>query len=207
MCPKCSESHVAKKFRLKNVTAQSNLRCTLCGEIECAKTWRCECEVPWIKCHRHIMNTDGLHKTRTGTRKRKASQVGLDNPLPARRSQPMWTAQIDVAMEARRTVGLTPGSKLAIRFPHLVKQPRQEVVAVRTASTSPAKVVEQGLFRPSPACHQRRDTARTASDTRNSEHTGRAHPYARKRVAFNLPPHAQRGGPIKGPVTEEANAL
>ena len=157
-----------------------------------------------MKCHRHVMNAKKDHKSCNKATKRKADRVGLDHPLPARRAHPIWHEHVEVATEARRTVQLPPGSALARRFPHLVRK-AQEDTKREEQQTNDISIVEATAEEPARTTHLStvpRDAQHKAVSMRTAERRDREQPFARKRVAFRIPPHSQRGGPTKGSATE-----
>ena len=53
--------------------------------------------------------------------KKRRTNVGNDNPLPRCKVNERFNQPIDIVSMPRRPIGLEPGSKLGIKFPHLVK--------------------------------------------------------------------------------------
>ena len=52
---------------------------------------------------------------------RLGSDVGVDHPLPKRTALYNDNLQVQLASVPSRPIGLDPGTKLASKFPHLVK--------------------------------------------------------------------------------------
>ena len=130
-CPRCQEEHAAKDMKLKVKFGFSNLTCKACREVTTAASWRCRCDLLWIKC--------GLHKHEVKWRNNKGKmhvagrkkQVNLEKGVV----KPMPVARVAVRMHEAACTGMQPlmsdlrrmrlprGSKLAGRFPQWVRPP------------------------------------------------------------------------------------
>ena len=122
-CPNCYENFEITKLKVKDGTHFSNLQCKTCKEVTSSRSWLCECGIPWIKCRRHFLrpkrsreNEACSHKTKIRRRK-----LGNDNPLPKCMDEHVMSRPIDIISAPHRPIGLKPGSKLGMKFPHLVK--------------------------------------------------------------------------------------
>ena len=122
MCPSCASTVVTTNMKLKRGAHFSNLTCQKCLEVTSSKTWHCMCGQKWIKCHLHAwkaVTSTGSATTRRG--KRLVSERGIDAPLPTSRKTVSYTDCIAIDQAPRQYIALPPGSKLAMKFPHLVK--------------------------------------------------------------------------------------
>ena len=121
-CPTCHADFPIAKLNVKQGSHFSNLKCKICAEVQTSRLWTCECEMPWIKCRRHVLMKDRAKRTFTPRIVRHLSRDhGHDQPLPKRAAIDVGNSPIHLQSEPGRPIRLTPGSKLAVRFPHLVK--------------------------------------------------------------------------------------
>ena len=123
ICPECGAKNDASRFKLKQRSNISNLKCTTCMKVNSSKCWSCTCGVRWLKCRTHVKRCveDGDKSSKSMTR--KIDERGIDQPFPKRRK---GGEQI-VLDRTQRPPGhgqvvLNPGTKLAIKFPHLVRR-------------------------------------------------------------------------------------
>ena len=117
----------------------SNLQCKACGQKTISSLWRCRCQKLWMKCdiHVHDKGCTSMNSKYASPKIRKGSKEdyrGKDAPLPVRRVRkarvsiaetssrvsPTFFTQTEIDT-AVRGIRLERGSKLAAKFPHLVK--------------------------------------------------------------------------------------
>ena len=121
-CPMCHADFPIKTLKIKQGTHFSNLRCKVCAEMHASKMWKCECEVPWIKCRTHILERKELKRPMVHKSRRHSShEFGHDQPSPKRTAIDIGNRPMHLPCEPGRPIRLEPGSKLAAKFPHLVK--------------------------------------------------------------------------------------
>ena len=118
ICPQCLKPTSSRDMKLKVNSNFSNLKCPKCKETNSSRKWLCECVLLWYKCAVHCRFTNSHECKPKRRRKVKCSERGLDIPLPKFRKQ---SHQAFFEPIERREWGPPPGSKLAVRFPHLVK--------------------------------------------------------------------------------------
>ena len=117
-CPKCLETTSSKNMKLKVNLNFSNLKCPRCKATNSSRKWLCGCGILWYKCDVHHRITNSHECKSKPSRKRKCTERGLDIPLPKFRKH---SQQAFSETYERREWGPPPGSKLAAKFPHLVK--------------------------------------------------------------------------------------
>ena len=122
-CPNCQHHRSTQKLKMHSMSQASNLLCESCGQVTFAYKWSCCCGLKWQKCEVHEFQIREAAPPRL-KRKANVDPWGGDQPMPKLRRQTRATrtkcAASPTAAEPIR-VALPPGSKLASRFPHLVK--------------------------------------------------------------------------------------
>ena len=123
-CPKCSKIIEVKKLKLVKGAQFSNLKCQACDEITNSKFWRCDCNQLWHKCCIHVKGCDEYVQKPKSKQIRKTNLVnkGIDKPLPHMRCFDGNAFEAGSSARDYYSINLPPGSRLAQRFPHLVKQ-------------------------------------------------------------------------------------
>ena len=134
-CPRCKKEHEAKEMKLKIKVGFSNLTCKACREITTAASWRCKCNLLWIKC--------GLHKHETKQRISKGKTHEAEKMRQMRLSKgvvkPMPKMRVAIQMHEVACIGMqqlvpeqkrlrldpTKHSRLAAKFKKWVWQPEQ----------------------------------------------------------------------------------
>ena len=141
--PKCGDGQDPKGMRLITSAGFSNVRCSHCEEVSSSSIWKCRCRIPWIKCprHEHVPNQSAakpngrIHRSRTG---KCFDKRGRDVPVPIKRiskskfehpalhvqhnrmSSQCYFNDVEIKSAVSK-IRLEPGSRLAAKFPHLVK--------------------------------------------------------------------------------------
>ena len=131
-CPICDNDLETGRLALHRRQCFSNLTCKRCEITNSSRNWLCSCGVEWPKCPRHqpISKRPKLsHTSRKHMLKRK---WGESKPLPQTPSMPynvMKTSsskRMKVSLEPTlppvKRIRLATGSKLALKFPHLVQE-------------------------------------------------------------------------------------
>ena len=143
LCPKCGAGQDPKGMRLITPAGFSNVKCSLCKGISPSSIWKCRCRIPWIKCprHEHVPSQSAakpngrIRRSRTG---KSFDKRGRDVPLPIKRISKSKCEHPALHVQHNRTysqcylndaeikaavskIRLEPGSRLAAKFPHLVK--------------------------------------------------------------------------------------
>ena len=131
-CPCCEEAQSTKEHKLKSNAGFSQLKCQACDEVKSADMWLCECRIQWHKCgehvHRHFLNehlqsnhsVPIVSKLSARGIKRKFPEHGVDRPMPKKRGT--VALHLEGARRDENRPFLGPHSKLAAKFPHLVKK-------------------------------------------------------------------------------------
>ena len=121
-CPLCNADFQIRNLSIKRGTHYANLKRKTCDGVRSSRFWRCDCDIPWIKCCTHAL-VPRTPKRPLDKRPRKSSlrESALDQPLPKRFAYDIGDIPVPCSNEPVRPIGLNPGSKLALRFPHLVK--------------------------------------------------------------------------------------
>ena len=100
-----------------------NLKCTTCMKVNSSKCWSCTCGVRWLKCRMHVKRCaeEGDKSSKSPTR--RIDERGIDQPFPKRRRGGEQIV-LDRTQRApgRGQIVLNPGTKLAMKFPHLVRK-------------------------------------------------------------------------------------
>ena len=121
-CPACNAEFPIRTLRIKQGSHYSNLKCKICDDIRSSKLWRCECEMPWIKCRTHVLpHRPAKRALERRCRKLPTSEFGHVQPLPKRVVLDIGNVPIAMPSDPGRPIRLKPGSKLAMRFPHFVE--------------------------------------------------------------------------------------
>ena len=122
-CPECHNRIEVKNLKLVKGAQFSNLACPACKKVTNSKFWRCDCKHLWHKCSLHVKGSEGKELLPREKQKRRNQHVekGVDKPLPKLRR--IEGNAIDDGSSTRDyfRISLPPGSTLALRFPHLVK--------------------------------------------------------------------------------------
>ena len=141
ICPKCGNGQNPKGMKLITSAGFSNVRCSQCKEVSQSSIWNCRCRIPWIKCprHEHKVTTNAakpngrIQRNRTG---KSFDKRGRDVPVPIKRickskcerkhvqhnsTSPRNLFTDFEVKSAVSKIRLEPGSRLAAKFPHLVK--------------------------------------------------------------------------------------
>ena len=123
ICPECGAKNDAARFKLKQKSNLSNLKCTTCMKVNSSKYWSCTCGIRWLKCRMHVKRSAEEGGMSSKSTKRKIDDKGIEQPFPKRRG---GEEQI-VLDRTQRPPGhgqvvLNPGTKLAMKFPHLVRR-------------------------------------------------------------------------------------
>ena len=124
LCPVCSAPHVTAGRQAQQRSRFSNFKCAKCGCTKSAKLWSCPCGRFWQKCQLHVMApTERRPKGRLSTRRGRLAcdERGVDLPLPKRRKFRDADGDFFATRPPGRCIALVPGSKLAAKFPHLVR--------------------------------------------------------------------------------------
>ena len=123
-CPGCSNRVEVTKLKLFKGAQFSNLTYHACKEISNTRSWRCDCKQLWHKCSIHVKGSEDHVPQPSITQRRRTKFVkkGVDKPLPKLRC--IEGNVIDVGSSRRDDyrISLPQGSRLALRFPHLVKR-------------------------------------------------------------------------------------
>ena len=118
ICPECTYEHNVDSLDLKVKVALCNLTCKQCREVTSTRRWACACGALWYKCgiHRHR----GAQPKTQGVKRKGCCNEGVTKPMPKGRR---CESNVPCASSSTpaNTVRLPAGSKLAARFPHLVK--------------------------------------------------------------------------------------
>ena len=130
-CPNCGAGQDPKGMRLITSVGFSNVMCKACKGISLSSIWKCRCRVPWIKCprHEHVPNQSAakpngrIQRSRTG---KSFDKRGRDVPVPIKRTSKSKYEHPVLHVQHNRTsavprIRLEPGSRLAAKFPHVVK--------------------------------------------------------------------------------------
>ena len=119
-CPECFKFFAVKSFKLRNRLGHfSKLTCKRCEKTTSSQFWQCECGDKWTKCltHQHFPEKFKARIPRARTCK---DEIGSDAPMPKRRKTNLTDLAITDDTPAPKRIRLMPGSRLAVRFPHLV---------------------------------------------------------------------------------------
>ena len=118
--PKMHNIFRGENFKLRNRLRHfSKLRCKRCDETTSSHLWDCECGERWTKClmHQHFPRKYVARKPRKRTWQ---DEFGGDAPITKRRNMNLGYSAIESTTSAAKRIRLTPGSKLAAKFPHLM---------------------------------------------------------------------------------------
>ena len=126
-CPECNAEVDSTRMKLKVKAGYCSITCKQCRTIKLSSKWRCACGELWNKCGVHVqMNLIERSIKRNGLfskgRARKRGRMGIDAPFPRQvRNEfvPEAIAIEGVIVKSQRF--LQEGSRLALRFAHLVK--------------------------------------------------------------------------------------
>ena len=131
-CPTCSFQRKACGFSLYRNACFSNVICNRCKVVHSSRKWLCECGVAWTKCDKHIPITRKRKAQFTDRRVALRRKFGTDKPFPVSRKRDVISVSQRTASneavssnahaEPCKRMCLRPGTKLAQRFPHLVKR-------------------------------------------------------------------------------------
>ena len=126
-CPECDAEVDSKRMKLKVKAGFCSITCKQCRVIRLSSKWRCSCGKLWIKCGVHVQ-AKLMEKSikRNGAfskgRGRKRGREGIDAPFPKRTRNEFIPDAIAIeGAIVKRQCSLQEGTKLALRFPHLVK--------------------------------------------------------------------------------------
>ena len=126
-CPTCQSQRCTKDLKLQSRSQFSNLLCQKCEQVNKANMWACECGHRWRKCEVHEVRWCEPPAPRHARHKRKkpCDEKGGDWPLPKFRKETNACNEahsFEVQARPEIRIALPPNSKLAGRFPHLVKR-------------------------------------------------------------------------------------
>ena len=122
-CPACMKLNPINGLKMHKNSAFSNLKCKACGDTTSSKNWACPCGLLWYKCSKHVREvTKATGSSRTMKRTRIHTEWGVDKPLPKARKVVDFSAVVPITQLPRQHIELPPDSKLARKFPHLVKR-------------------------------------------------------------------------------------
>ena len=92
-----------------------------------SRFWKCDCNQLWHKCCVHVKGYDENKQVEPKSkiiRRKKFVFKGIDKPLPCLRLRCNERHAVEIGSCKRDyfRISLPPGSRLALRFPHLVKK-------------------------------------------------------------------------------------
>ena len=133
--PSCSETQRTTEYKLKGHVGFSQLKREVCNEVMSTDMWLCECGIQWHKCGKHVHSRFfpkehlQVHDNKLGVKiipklsargiKRKFPVHGIDRPMPKKKG--IETTHFEGAKQDWDRPFLEPHSKLAAKFPRLVK--------------------------------------------------------------------------------------
>ena len=129
-CPRCGFLKNVEKHKVYGRVGFSRITCMRCRSVNSAEKWRCDCELLWPECERHMLSTlirancrvkgyrEGSKRVLKGVI--KTNLHGHDEPFPQRRC----IGKQGIAASAEQYSGqprlmLKAGSLLANHFPHI----------------------------------------------------------------------------------------
>ena len=126
ICPMCQHMQDTEHHELRSKLGFHQLTCQRCRQVSSTRQWRCACRLLWYKCDKHVHHKFlGMGKRyvadKRGKKRPAAELYGVDKPLPKKRIY-VPPESLFESSDVTRRVRLEPGSKLAQRFPHLVKR-------------------------------------------------------------------------------------
>ena len=126
-CPGCSNRIEVNKLKLVKGAQFSNITCNACNQMSNSRCWKCDCNQLWHKCCVHVKGYDENKQVEPKTnifRRKKFAFKGIDKPLPCLRMRCNEKHAVELGRCKRDyfRISLPPGSRLALRFPHLVKK-------------------------------------------------------------------------------------
>ena len=139
-CPKCEVRQDVTKMKLKTKAGFSSLKCKAksCEQVTLSSMWKCCCRIQWVKCPLHVHASlvgkvakqgASLRMKARSSRKARGGEV----QMPVKRyskAKGNFTNRIEMheytysptqLQSARSRIRLQPGTRLAAKFPHLVK--------------------------------------------------------------------------------------
>jgi hypothetical protein len=132
--PQCGHMQSTKSRKLQVKVGFCQLTCQGCRSITSTKHWKCLRGHQWHKCAVHVqtkllLSVPGFPVVHSAPRrkgKRFCTDRGLEQPKPkskkfAEHNDPNCIAIINTVAPTSQTHFLEPGTKLATKFPHLVK--------------------------------------------------------------------------------------
>ena len=126
-CPACGHQQGTVQHELRGKLGFHQLTCQRCRQVTSTRMWRCACRILWFKCERQVprrlimKGTDEVASSSTGLKRKATNIYGMDKPMPKRRALNTGTCEFS-SSNAPTRISLRPGSKLALKFPHLVQQ-------------------------------------------------------------------------------------
>ena len=139
-CPECGRSQSTKSHKLQVKVGFCQMTCQNkeCRNVSSTKHWKCPCGMRWHKCEMHVqqnlfLQSLGIQTVQAVPKrgvKRFCTVRGIEQPKPQSRKffNFSLTAILNSAVPIQQEANLVPGSKLAAKFPHLVKGYRQDVI-------------------------------------------------------------------------------
>ena len=130
-CPTCDHDLDDNRLSVHRDMSFSNLTCERCNVTCSSKFWLCQCGIAWTNCARHrpaAMRQKTEHISIRQSLKRKFGEV---KPYPTKRTAPHDYCKASSAKRLKQSleptgppekrIRLAIGSKLALKFPHLVQ--------------------------------------------------------------------------------------